>query len=41
MAVFEYIEVFDSQQRLRSALGYRTSAEARASMQGITMLQAA
>jgi transposase InsO family protein len=40
-AVFDYIEVFDNRQRLHSALGYRTPAEARASMQGITMLQAA
>jgi putative transposase len=40
-AVFEYIEIFDNRQRLHSALGYRTPAEARASMEGITMLQAA
>jgi putative transposase len=40
-AVFDYIEIFDNRQRLHSALGYRTPAEARASMEGITMLQAA
>ena len=45
-AVFEYIEVFYNRQRLHSALGYRTPAEARVSMQGVsmqgvTMLQAA
>jgi putative transposase len=40
-AVFEYIEVFYNRQRLHSAIGYRTPAEARASMEGITMLQAA
>jgi transposase InsO family protein len=40
-AVFEYIEIFDNRPRLHSALGYRTPAEARASMEGITMLQAA
>jgi transposase InsO family protein len=40
-AVFEYIEVFYNRQRLHSALGYRTPAEVRASMEGITILQAA
>ena len=40
-AVFDYIEVFYNRQRLHSALGYRTPVEARASMEGITMLKAA
>jgi putative transposase len=40
-AVFDYVEVFYNRQRLHSAVGYRTPAEARASMEGITMLAAA
>ncbi len=32
-AVFEYIEAFSNRGRLHSALGYRTPAEARASME--------
>jgi putative transposase len=40
-AVFDYIEVFYNRQRLHSAVGYRTPAEARASMEGITMPEAA
>ncbi len=40
-AVFDYIEVFYNRQRLHSALGYRTPAEARSSMEEITMPLAA
>jgi putative transposase len=40
-AVFEYLEVFYNRQRLHSGLGYRTPAEARASMEEVTMRAAA
>jgi hypothetical protein len=36
-AVFDYIEVFYTRQRLHSGVGYRTPVEARASMEAITM----
>jgi transposase InsO family protein len=39
-AVFEYVEVFHNRQRLHSAF-YRTPAEARADLEGISMLAAA
>jgi transposase InsO family protein len=40
-AVFDYVEIFYNRQRLHSAIGYRTPAEARASMEAIVMLAAA
>jgi transposase InsO family protein len=40
-AVFDDVEIFDNRQRLHSAIGYRTPVEARASLEGLTMLQAA
>jgi transposase InsO family protein len=38
-AVFDYLEIFYNRQRLHSGVGYRTPAEARASMEGITTQQ--
>jgi putative transposase len=40
-ALFDYLEIFYNRQRLHSGLGYRTPAEARASMQEVTMRAAA
>ena len=40
-AVFEYVEVSYDRQRLHSALGYRTPAEARAGMEGTATRAAA
>ncbi len=40
-AVFEYVEVLYNRQRLHSAIGYCTPAEARADMEGIGMRAAA
>jgi len=40
-AVFDYLEIFYNRQRLHSDLGYRTPAEARASMEEVTMRAAA
>ena len=40
-AAFEYLEIFYNRQRLHSGLGCRTPAEARASMEGVTMRAAA
>ncbi len=40
-AVFDDVEVFSNRQRLHSALSDRTPAEARASLEEITMLAAA
>ena len=40
-AVFEYVEVFYNRQRLHSGIGYRTPAEARASMEASVMPAAA
>jgi putative transposase len=40
-AVFDYVEIFYNRQRLHSAIGYRTPAEARAGMEAIVMPAAA
>jgi putative transposase len=40
-SLFHYIEVFYNRQRLHSALGYCTPAEARASMEEIATQKAA
>jgi putative transposase len=40
-AVFDYIEIFYNRQRLHSAIGYRTPAEARAVMSEVSMPLAA
>ena len=40
-ALFDYLEVFYNRQRLHSGLGYRTPAEARASMTEISIPLAA
>jgi putative transposase len=38
---FDYIEIFYNRQRLHSAVGYRTPAEARAIMSEVSMPLAA
>jgi putative transposase len=40
-SVFDYIEIFYNRQRLHPAIGYRTPAEARTSMEAIAMREAA
>jgi putative transposase len=39
--VLGYIEIFYNQQRLNSAIGYRTPVEARYEMSGISITMAA